>query len=747
MYTKIESKNKQLATSAFEQANTNQTMNPIFEYFATVAQQYPDGYQQDMIPVAINQSSTQTNPAAQSNTTLQALDLVIHALKAGNDRFYPFITFLLDDSSLYKEQEEALKQQIEENHSLWCDIKWAWAVASAIKVIMEDVKDLLKPHRKLYVMPNMQEKHTYRECFAFFTDVQCLYYINEEGVLSFIKNELLDFNQFEPDGHSVFKLSAKVVTTILQDDTPDDFNLLEWFDNDSIELYYTTLLNRLNKLKPYLDKNFNYLMDQVLTGEKEELRKQLHIKFSEKIRQYMPETIEEIEQSIFNLNNQNNTEALLTRIQQHIDHYSQAENGGQVAFSIQQTSYIDGMQNLADRKRSNKTTAATLLLNEKQDGITGYQIPCEYRPLITHQRHALARSPHQPIKAGIPSTHTPLTLQQLIELSGKVSYDAIDTKTGNHLYLLALLYRNTQVCEFLKLKAPVLYLEEKNLNQITATMYEQADFSTVYRYTTPPELVRSAREKVLSYDAVGELLRKFDSELRTYKEKWMMRQAKIKKREASDDFHDKAYDALVSFFGMKRSFECRGAEVEFYIALVEEAFKDPFTSELYNKAKESLKNNAQPFDVFNTELPSQVKSVLKTIDSNHKKYSPLRPIDSDFVQGYKKLQTRNEADTATIGRLEERLKSSEENTAKAITDVMEKCAIQIAENNERHARKMAENDERHARNIAKLEQKIEMFNRFMEQQMRHQSESPHSERVSSYETKSNQPPGGPGFFG
>ena len=783
MYSKTE-----LAKTVFETANADQNIEPIFNYFASISEQYPDGYVHDTMHVGTDEQSIKNDSSSQDQLVIQhdPLELLTHALRTGNDRFYPLIKFLLDDSSVYKEDKKNLDNQAEANYSLWRNIKWGWAVASAIKVVMQDVKDMLQPHRKLYVMPHRQEKHDHKDCFVWFRDTSELYYINEEANLFAIDNAQINFDRLESISPSVFKLPTTLVSRFLHDDTPDGFDLLVNFDEDSIETYQTTLLNRLSNLQPALDKNFHYLMDQVLSNDDQELRQQFYTKFLAELRRYMPANIEEIAQSIFDMKGQSSIEVLLAKIEALIIKSSKAEDGAQIAYAMQRMSYEEGMQNLSDRKREDRIHVAKLLMGQRQNDVAGYEIPSQYRPLTEHQITVLNQSPNQQAKAGIPNPYTPLTEKQLIALGGSVAHDAIDPNTGSHIYLLALLYRNTKVCSFLKLQESVLHLEGKNFKDITAAMYEQADFSTIYRYTTPSELVNVAREKVMSRDAAGELLRKFDSDLRIYKEEWMIRNAQIKKREISESFSDKTYDALINLFHMKRSFECRGTEVEFYIELVEKALNDPFTSELYNKASQALKTSPNTSYLLNSELPSQVKSLLKEIKSDGEKYMELQPIPSSIVEKYKKnqaLATQNNPDEIarlkgivlelqqekiTYGNRIDELVSNQtqlEIENKLIrTDLIlaeERSAIKTAEEvakvEERSAKKTAEEvakvEERSAKKIGDLEasnanlaKKVERLTSLVEQLL-NKSVATVSELPASEETKSNHSGSAPGFFG
>ena len=768
MYSKTE-----LAKTAFETANADQSIEPIFNYFALISEQYPHGYITDTVPIANENETVKSDPSPQDQLVIQhnPLELLIHSLRAGNDRFYKLITFLLDDSSLYAEEKKRLSEQAEKNYPLWCDIKWGWAVASAIKVVMQDVKDILLPHRKLYVLPQKQEKYDHTDCFFFFRDTEQLFYINNESNLFLIRDAQVNFDELEKINPSVFKLPKALVSVFLQDDTPDDFSILEDMSDDSIELYQTNLLNRLTNLMPDLNKNFNYLMDQVLSGKDKKLRAQFHTKFLAELHRYMPTTVEEIAGSIFDVKGQNSTEVLLKNIDALMIRSSKIEDGAQIAYAMQRMSYEEGMQNLSDRKRADRTHTAKLLMEDRLNGVAGHEIPSQYRPLTEHQTTVLNQSATHRANAGIPSEHTPLTENQLIALGGSVPYEAIDPKTGSHLYLLALLYRNTKVCSFLKLQDSVLHLEKKNFKEITAAMYEQADLFTTYRYTTPSALVSAAREKVMSRDQEGELLRKFDSDLRTYKEIWMIKHAQIKARESSESFQDNAYDTLINLFNMKRSFECRGTEVEFYIRLIEDALNDPFSSELYNKASTALKTSQNKFILLNNEVNYQVKSLLKEIKSDEEKYINLQPIPNEIVERYKTNQTlanksnadeiarlnhevtrlnqEKMADTAKIAELasnqtqlelENRLvrtelilaeKRSAMETAKAVAEVKQQHTIEI--------------DNLKASN-KDLANKVDDLT-VLVHQLLNKSAPAGSEQSASDETKSNTGRSGPGLFG
>lgn len=163
----------------------------------------------------------------------------------------------------------------------------------------------------------------------------------------------------------------------------------------------------------------------------------------------------------------------------------------------------------------------------------------------------------------------------------------------------------------------------------------------------------------------------------------MTRQAKITKRELSDSFSDKAYDALINLFQLKKSFVCRGAEVEFYIQLVDEAFNDPFTSELYNKALKALKTSPNQSLILNNELSSQVKSVLKEIKSNEEQYMQLQPVPSGIVEKYKTSQAlASQNNPSEIAELKEeitQLKKDKTALEKSFFDAEEQNAIKIAE--------------------------------------------------------------------
>ena len=515
------------------------------------------------------------------------------------------------------------------------------------------------------------------------------------------------------------------------------------------------MLNRLSNLQPALDKNFHYLMDQVLSNEDKELRQQFHTKFLAELRRYMPANVEEIAQSIF-MRGQSSIDALLAKIEALIIKSSKAEDGAQIAYAMQRMSYEEGMQNLSDRKREDRIHVAKLLMGQRQNDVAGYEIPSQYRPLTEHQITVLNQSPNQQAKAGIPNPYTPLTEKQLIALGGSVAHDAIDPNTGSYIYLLALLYRNTKVCSFLKLQESVLHLEGKNFKDITAAMYEQADFSTIYRYTTPSELVNVAREKVMSRDAAGELLRKFDSDLRTYKEIWMIKHAQIKARESSENFHENAYDALVNLFNMKRSFECRGTEVEFYIGLVEKALNDPFTSELYNKASQALKASPNTSYLLNSELPSQVKSLLKEIKSDGEKYMELQPIPSAIVEKYKANQAlANKNNPDEIARLNLKIAELQQgkisDTAKITELVSNQAQLEIANKLVREELILAEqrsvieidNLKTSNKDLAK---KVDNLTTLVHQLL-NKSAPMGSEQSAPDETKSNHSGSAPGFFG
>lgn len=459
MYTQIE-----LPTTAFQAVNQN--IEEMFNHFYSISDQYPNGYTAGKVDNNnLQRTSVQNDSSLQEQLIMEhnALELIISALRAGNDRFGKLAQFLLDDSFLYEAERNRLKECATNNYPIWCQIKWGWAVASAIKVIMQDVRDLLlDADCKLYII-KPEQTYDYKNCFVSFSDTDQLYYINNDRELFPRNKALIKLDELKEISPSVFKLPKELVSLFLEDDELDNFSLLNTLDNDSIPMYHAVLLNRLTDLQPVLDKNFNYLMDQVLSTEDKDSRQPLYAKFLTQIRCYMPTNLEEMAQSIFNINEQNPKQALLATLDTLIASSSKAENGAQITYEIHTTPYVDGMQNLSDRKKGNRTHEARLLMQERFNGVAGHEIPSQYRPLTAHQKTILEQSPNQKTTAGIPTSYTPLTEKQLIALGGSVAHDAIDPKTGSPLYLLALLYDNTNVCNFLKLHGGVLQLETKNL--------------------------------------------------------------------------------------------------------------------------------------------------------------------------------------------------------------------------------------------------------------------------------------------